>query len=273
MPSRRATLLAMVGLPWTPAASAPRADLWRLWQAFDPESTARIDHSAWGSFLARHVHRRRNGANLIAYRDVTPTDRGLIGDYLGALQAVSLGRYRRSEQLAFWINLYNALAVRLVLEHYPIRSVRDITVTSPGTGRGIWGVALATVEGQPLSLDDIENRIIRPIWRDPRILYTLNCAAVGYPNLCATPYVGEHINEQCNSAAWGYVNDPRGMRIIDGRLIVSQLYRWYVADFGGDPLHVIHHLMAFAAPDLAMRLQRFDAIDGYTFDWALNDAV
>ena len=69
-----------------------------------------------------------------------------------------------------------------------------------------------------------------------------------------------------------YVNDPRGMRIEDGRLHVSSIYVWFIDDFGGDDAGVIRHLMAYAEPEVAMQLQMLDAIDGHSYDWSLNDA-
>ena len=117
-----------------------------------------------------------------------------------------------------------------------------------------------TVEGEQLSLDDIEHRILRPIWRDPRVHYALNCAAVGCPNLQPG-----HSAAAISITPWtwppcDYVNDPRGMRIEDGRLHVSSLYVWFVEDFGGDEAGVIRHLMAYAEPgrgDAAAKAGRY----------------
>ncbi len=97
------------------------------------------------------------------------------------LAATSADRLRRAEQFPFWINLYNALTVKVVLDHYPVEIIRDIDI-SPGLfADGPWGKKLVTVEGEALSLDDIEHRILRPIWKDPRLHYVLNCAALGVP--------------------------------------------------------------------------------------------
>ena len=135
------------------------------------------------------------------------------------------------------------------------------------------GRSLITVEGEPLSLDDIEHRILRPIWRDPRIHYAVNCASVGCPNLQAKPFEAADLDRMLDMAAIDFVNSPRGVRLDARRLRVSSIYVWFEEDFGGDDAGVIRHLMAYATPGLAMRLQRLDEIAGHGYDWSLNDAA
>jgi hypothetical protein len=175
--------------------------------------------------------------------------------------------------MAYWINLYNALVVRLVIDHYPIASVRDIEGPPGASGGGPWAMPLVEVEGIALSLNDIVHRILRPIWHDPRVHYALACGAVGCASLPPTPFEGGQLDRQLNEAAIAYVNDRRGLRIEGDRLDVSSIYRWYRDDFGPTDRDVINHLMAYAEPDLAMRLQHFDTISEDAFDWRLNDAT
>ena len=103
--------------------------------------------------------------------------------YLKNLQSLPISSYNRVEQKAYWINLYNGLTVDLVLSRLPLESIRDVNI-SPGLFvRGPWGAKLLTVEEERLSLDDIEHRILRPIWKDNRVHYAVNCASLGCPNL------------------------------------------------------------------------------------------
>jgi hypothetical protein len=251
--------------------AAPRAELWARWTAHSPSSTQRVDHSAWDQLVARYVRTDAQGVNRFAYSQVTAADRAVLDGYVDALSSILIGRYRRSEQLAFWINLYNALTVQVVLEHYPVRSIRDIRI-SPGLFvSGPWGKALIRVEDQPLSLDDIEHRILRPIWRDPRIHYAVNCASVGCPNLIDKAFTGDNVQSLLEQGAREYVNHTRGVRIIDGELVVSSIYRWFKEDFGGDDRGVIEHLRSYASPELAMMLKNFHRIAHDEYDWTLND--
>ena len=162
---------------------APKANLWDRWTVHDPAATTPIDHSAWDKLLVTYVSEHADGVNRVAYARVTDTDRATLTKYIADLQAISISRYGRGEQLAYWINLYNALTVELILDYHPVDTIRDINI-SPGLfSFGPWDKKLISVENERLSLNDIEHRILRPIWRDPRIHYSVNCAAIGCPNL------------------------------------------------------------------------------------------
>ena len=130
------------------------------------------------------------------------------------------------------------------------------------------------MQGHKLSLHDIEHRIIRPLWPDPRIHYLLNCAAVGCPDLGRTAYSSTSIEAAMEEAAGAYANDPRGVRFDDrGRMTVSKIYLWYEEDFGGSSAAILAHLRRYADPALAARLQDRHRIDDYAYDWSLNDAA
>ena len=253
--------------------AAPPAELWARWLAHDPASTREIDHDDWDAFLVRYLRIGAEGVHRVAYGEVTPADRALLERYIAHLAAGPISEYSRAEQMAYWINLYNALVVRLVVDHYPIASIRDVGSRQGAPGAGPWRQELVEVEGIPLSLHDIAHRILRPIWRDPRVHYALACGAVGCPNLQPEPFEADQLERQLSEAAMAYVNDPRCIRIEEDQLGLSSLYRWYHGDFGGTDRDVINHLMAYAEPDLAMKLQHFEQISDGGFDWRLNDAA
>jgi hypothetical protein len=258
------------------AGAAPSAELWPRWQAHDPQSSATVDHGAWADFLDRYVEVNADGVNRVPYGAVTPADRDALDDYVEMLAGLPISTFDRAEQMAYWINLYNALTLQVVLDHYPVDSIRDVDI-SPGLfsglfGGGPWDKKLITIEDTPVSLNDIEHRILRPIWRDPRIHYAVNCASLGCPDLQPEPFQAGQLNEQLERAARQHVNDPRGAAIVEGELVVSSIYEWFKEDFGGTDQGVIAHLQRYAAPDLAAALARFAAIDDDRYDWRLNDA-
>ena len=175
--------------------------------------------------------------------------------------------------MAYWINLYNALVVRLVVDHYPIASIRDIGKGADASGVGPWRGSWSRSRARRCRSSDIAHRILRPIWRDPRVHYALACGAVSCPNLQPEPFYADQLDRQLSEAAMAYVNDRRCIRIEGDQLGLSSLYRWYRDDFGPTDQDVINHLMAYAAPNLAMKLQGFDRITDDGFDWRLNDAT
>ncbi len=267
-------VLAAVALTFatsTWSTAAPRAELWERWSAHDPDARTRIDHGAWDSFLKRFVRVRPDGANLVAYGKVTRSDKAELGRYLGGLAALPISTYNRAEQLAYWINLYNAITVWVILEHYPVAGIRDIDISPGWFTDGPWGKKLVTIEGQAVSLDDIEHRILRPIWRDPRIHYAVNCASIGCPDLTDRAVTATTAEAYLDEGARAYVNDARGAQIRGGQLYVSSLYRWFEADFAADG-GIVAHLRKYAGPDLANRLRRSTTIADDSYDWRLNDA-
>jgi hypothetical protein len=261
----------MLSLAACAALAAPRAESWERWRASDESSAARVDHAAWTRFLGRYVAPGADGIHRVRYRAVGPEDRRALGAYLDALAATPVSRLRRAEQLAYWVNLYNALTVRVVLDHYPVSSIRDISISPGLLSRGPWGRALVTVEGEPIRLDDVEHRILRPLWKDPRVHYALNCASLGCPNLMREAFTAENAEALLEAGARAYVNHPRGVSLGDGRLVVSSLYVWFGEDFGGEA-GVLDHLRRYAAPELAARLAAVREIDDHAYDWSLNDA-
>jgi Protein of unknown function, DUF547 len=263
----------VAALAMAPAQAVPKAEPWEIWLEHDPQSVQSIDHAAWERFLVSYLRIGGDGVHRVAYGEVTPEDRAALDGYIEQLAALPVGTYNRFEQMAYWINLYNALTVRLVLDHYPIASIRDINGEPRPLSGGPWDEGLVEIDGAPVSLNDIVHRILRPIFRDPRVHYALSCAALGCANLQPEPFRGDRLDHQLSKAAMAYVNDPRCISLENDELGLSSLYRWYREDFGGSDAAVIHHLMGLANPSLAMSLQQFDRIGADGFDWRLNDAT
>lgn len=248
---------------------APKAELWERWEAHEPSDRRTIDHSDWSRFLSRYVHPGDGGINRVDYAGVRPEDRRALQRYIDELSAIEISGYSRAAQFGYWVNLYNALTVRVVLDHWPVDSIRDIDLSSGLFAVGPWKRALIEVEGEELALDDIEHRILRPIWRDPRIHYAVNCASIGCPNLQTEAFTPNNRERLLDAAARDYVNHPRGVTPTPDGLILSSIYDWFVDDFDVDG-GVVEHLRRYASPDLQARLGGSVAIADYVYDWDLN---
>ncbi|MEO1088179.1 MAG: DUF547 domain-containing protein, partial [Acidobacteriota bacterium] len=171
--------------------------------------------------------------------------------------------------MAYWINLYNVLTVKTVLEHYPVESIKDIALAPAGAGGGPWDAPLVEVLGRALSLNDIEHRILRPIWADERIHYAVNCAALGCPNLAAVPFTGRTLDGLLDRAAEAFINHPRAVRFDGGRLVLSSIFDWYGVDFG-DREELLEHLAEHARPPVDEQLETFSGEIVFEYDWDLN---
>jgi hypothetical protein len=252
------------------------AALAAIWAFAAP--TAQADDAAYDALLARYVSSSADGVNRVDYAHWVgnSADRAALNTYVDDLAAQRPSTYSRDRAFAYWANLYNAVTLQVILENYPIRSIRD--VRSEGTGLdprallGPWRTKRVTVEGRRLSLDDIEHAIMRPTFRDPRVHYAVNCASLGCPNLLPRAWRAETLNADLEAAARAYINDPRGVRVdANGAVRVSSIYRWFREDFGTTDANVLAHLRRYASPDLARQLGGATRIAGHAYDWSLND--
>lgn len=258
----------------TPIAQASlNKNLWPKWLVHNPLSQAVISHREWQEFLTQCVSTNEEGINLVDYPHLTEAQLNMLKHYISHMSHISIKEYNRQEQLAYWINLYNALAVQTIALHYPVASIQEINI-SPGLFNiGPWSANLITIDGSRLSLDEIQNNILRAIWNDPRIHYALNDAAIGAANLSKHAYQGYTIDKQLNEAANEYVNSLRGIQVIEGKLVASKIYKWYLTDFGVNDADLIYHLSQYANEPLRNQLKQIHSVNSYIYNWHLNSTI
>ncbi len=255
------------------ARAAPKAKLWAYWLAEEPQSTATINHQPWEQFLGRYIQTDSPlGIHLVAYGQVQLADRQQLAAYLQSLQETKISEYRRQEQLAFWINLYNATTIWMVLEHWPVTSIRKIRPNL--FSRGPWRHQWLQVEGKTISLHDIEHRILRPIWKDHRLHYVLNCASLGCPNLASRAYTSANTEKLMEAGATAFINHPRGVDVSKypaqtKAIQLSSLYHWFAEDFGGRE-NLRAHLLRYAKGIRAQKLSDWSGDYEHHYDWKLN---
>ena len=253
-----------------PVSGAPESDLLPGWDVSDESSNAVIDHGAWQDILDTYLKTGDpSGINRFDYAALKASadDRKKLSGYLKSLAVIDPRTYSRDEQMAYWINLYNALTVFVIVPRYPVDSIKEIK--SGIIDFGPWNLELFPLQGQKLTLNQIEHRILRPIWKDPRIHYAANCASLGCPNLCPVAFRSDNLEQLLEQAARDYINHPRGAQVQGDELVVSSIYDWYKPDFGGTDAGVIAHLKQYARPELLEILGNHDDFDDY-YDWNLN---
>lgn len=255
----------------TSALSAPKAETWSLWDSHNPNSTQNIDHSAWQQWLNRHLIKHKDGVHRVNYAQVSPADKTTLSEYVKSMQNINIVQHNRRAQYAYWMNLYNARTVLLILEHYPVKSIRNISASAFGLIKtGPWNKKLMMVNSTQLSLNDIEHRILRPIYKDPLTHYGLNCASIGCPNLSDIAFTQHNVKQVLPELASAFINHSRGANVNDGKLTVSSIYHWFKEDFGNNDTAVIAHLQKYAQPKLQQALKTVTKIDKHQYDWALN---
>jgi Protein of unknown function, DUF547 len=239
-------------------------------------STVTVDHGAWSKLLSTYVVAGPDGINRVRYADFKREGQPALKDYIKSLEAVDPLSLGRAEQWAFWANLYNAKTIDIVLTAYPVKSIKDISLggglLAAVTG-GPWKAKVLKVAGQELSLDDIEHGILRPVFKDPRVHFSVNCASIGCPNLMTEAFTGAKLDAQLDAGAKAYVNNSRGINVNGGKVTASSIYDWFKADFGGNAAGVLAHARSHADPALKQKLESITTIAGYDYNWSLNDAA
>ena len=257
------------------AISAPKKVLLQEWQASDESSVIVVDHSLWQQVLDQYVVERSQQTyvqyNLLKQdQSNNNTQSSIVDQYLEYLATVNPLTLSRQEQQAYWLNLYNAATVQLIVRNYPVSSI-----TKLGKGLfsfGPWNDDIVAVNQQKISLNDIEHGILRPIYDDPRIHYAVNCASFSCPNLLTTAFTGENIEALLDKGARDYINHTRAVLVKDDELVLSKIYDWFQEDFGSSEEGVISHIKQYANSDL---LEQLNAVNSnkirYAYDWKLNE--
>jgi hypothetical protein len=236
------------------------------------------DHTEmFDALLARYVVAGADGIARVRYqawRNATD-DMAALRAYVRWLEGQKPSDMSAPEAITFWSNLYNAVTLEVVLENYPVRSIRDIRSEGDGADNalGPWKASRVIVEGRALSLHAIEHDILRAQFADPRIHYAINCASVSCPNLPQRAWRADSLDEALDDAARRYINHVRGVRILpSGDIEASSIFQWYRADFGDNSQTVLAHQAQYAEGPLADALARAGKIAAYDYDWSLNDA-
>lgn len=268
--ARSIATLAIAGCATVAQAAAP-PELIPMWNASDESNGENVDHAPWQELLDAYVTEHATGINRFDYAGLKANaeHRNKLSSYLLGLTQLDPRTLARDVQKAYWINLYNALTVFVIVGRYPVESIRDIKsgLITPGP----WEMELITIQGEKLTLDNIEHGILRPIWGDPRIHYAVNCASIGCPNLATEVYTAANMDSLLDAGAREYVNHRRGVDVVDEDfMVISSIYDWWILDYGGDDEGVLAHLVKYADDDLAAQLQDFAGAIDYEYDWDLN---
>lgn len=254
------------------ANAADKADLWAFWDVRDENSALTVDHSVWQQFLDAYVSQNPDNINRVAYnRAGQDGAQRQLSAYLATLAALDPRTLNANQQLAYWINLYNALTVHTTLS-YPDES----SILSMGESWfriGPWDDELITIAGQAVTLNDIEHRILRPIWQDHRVHFAVNCASFGCPNLNKMSFDSHNVEKLLAAGEQAYINHPRGVHIsARGEVQVSSLFEWYQVDFADSEEELIDYLAAHH-DSLGETLRDYQGDIEYDYDWRLNSLI
>ncbi len=250
-----------------PPAERATGDIAQAMEASLAGGTERFDQAAWEALLSSGT---KDG--LVDYRFMQ-AHRAELDAYLARVAGSRLGSLTAGHLEALLINAYNACTVRSILEHPGVASIRDIP--------GVWTEKRHRVGGFDLTLDDIEHRLLRPFFRDPRLHFALNCASRSCAPLPSWAYDGDRIGEELDERTRTFLSSPANVKVEGTRLRVSKYFDWYGEDFTAagwtkSAPSVAAFIAPYAAPDVKAFIDRQGGRPSLVFgeyDWSLNAAA
>ena len=235
-----------------------------------------FDHGPFDQVLQEYV----DDQGLVRYAALAK-DRAQLDAYVDSLGLYSPESHpdrfpSREHKLAYWINAYNAFTLRGVIDVYPIASVMDAFAAS-----GFFNRQTFVAGGREMTLDHIENQIIRPIYQEPRIHFAVNCAALSCPQLDNRAFTAPDLDARLERGLTRFAQDPNHVRLQENRLYLSKVLDWYGEDFTAwfpsdrpNPENmptIVNYLHPYLPPDLAAELTANIAIEYSEYDWTLNE--
>ncbi|MEM1096648.1 MAG: DUF547 domain-containing protein [Bacteroidota bacterium] len=234
-----------------------------------------FDHSAFDALLQAHV----DEDGLVDYAALQASD--ALVPYLRRLATTDPSSLDDSDRLAFWLNTYNALTLKLIVDHYPTKSILRL---SPVGIRGLpflipkvntpFKVDVGEVGGEVVTLDHVEHGIIRERFDEPRIHFALVCAALSCPPLRREAYVGDRLDAQLDDQARTFLANPdrNVVEPEEGVIRVSKIFKWFEEDFGGSDKTLQQFLAPYYDGDIRAQLEAgaYD-VKHMDYKWSLND--
>ena len=234
----------------TPTTTAAKTQT----KSAEPKSEAAvINHATWNTLLQKNVS--KNGT--VNYKGFQKDGKAL-STYLSELAAsVPTKSWSRNATLAYWINAYNAYTVKLIVDNYPTKSIKNLN--DP------WGKKFIVLAGKNYSLEGIENEILRKM-DEPRIHFAINCASVSCPNLLNEAFTDAKLEQQLKAVSKSFINDKTKNTITANKIEVSKIFDWFAGDFkskGG----VINFLNDYSNTKISSNAQ----VNFKEYDWNLNE--
>ncbi len=221
-------------------------------KAEQPIKKAAFSHDLWDELLRKYVS-SSGYVNYVGMR----SEKANLDKYLAQLAANPPQKgWSRNEEMAYWINAYNAFTVKLILDHYPVKSIRDIHSGNP------WDVKWIELGGNTYSLNQIENDKLRKRFGDARIHFAVNCAARSCPPLLNRAWTASSLSQTLDQRAKAFINNPKYNQISPSAAKVSKIFEWYAADFGD--------LRTFLNKYSKTSLEAGATIQYLEYDWSLN---
>ncbi|MEL6862381.1 MAG: DUF547 domain-containing protein [Pseudomonadota bacterium] len=249
MPQSRPTraLFAAIAVAFAAPLTANAEDA-ALFTQHDATSVVTVDNTAYSSMIEGLTAIER-GRPLVAYEIARAEARPFFTQYASFLEGVPVSQLNRDEQLAFWLNTRNVLLIKAAVDENRIRRYKKLRGTPDAPG-AFWTEPRITIDGTPLSLQDIEENILFAGWDDPNIMFGLYQGSKGGPALPLEPFSGATVHQALAEAGERFTADSRNFRVRGDSVRISTYFDWYASfAYDGDETALRSHLASFADED------------------------
>jgi len=213
--------------------------------------------SIFDSLLQKNVDK----AGRVDYQSLKNNET-LLDNYLAYIQNNEPTKdWSSNKKKAFWINTYNAYTIKIILNNYPLKSIRDIKID----GKTAWKIPFVKVGQKRYTLDQIEHEILQKKFNDPRIHVGINCASVSCPRLWNFAFTEDNIASSLDNLMKVFINDTTRNKISKNNVALSEIFNWFSKDFIKNGT-IISYLNTYAA----IKISEKASIKYLTYDWSLN---
>ena len=222
-------------------------------------------HPLWNKVLQTHT-KKENNQVLVNYKELK-SNTSTLNEYLKTLEVLTKEEFKTfstKEKLSFWINAYNAYTLKIVIDHYPVNSIKEIK--SGWFSSGPWSKEFIPLFKDRISLDHIEHEVVRKQFNEPRIHFALNCASIGCPSLLQVAFTASKLEEQLEQSATHFLKNKDKNFVEGSTLHVSKIFKWYGDDFDSQFGSFVNYIIQ------TLNLPKKKYQTQYNnYDWKLNE--
>ncbi len=221
------------------------------------ETSKAPSHQRWDELVSKHV----SESGIVDYKAFI-NNKDEFEQYISILTSSHPNKqWSKNEQMAYWINAYNAFTIKLILDNWPVKNIKNI-----GGGKSPWDIEFIKIKGHTYDLNAIEHEILRKNFNDPRIHFAVNCASVSCPKLLNEAYTAKKLEQQLTARAKDFINHTSKNSIKKDKIIISKIFKWYEEDFTQNGT-LIDYINQYSN----IQINKNAKIEYKPYNWSLNN--
>ncbi len=212
-----------------------------------------FNQDKWDQLLRKYV----SASGKVNYKGIK-SEKAKLNAYIKELESNPIqANWSKATKMAYWINVYNAFTIKMIVDNYPVSSITKLHGGKP------WDVKSINLSGKTYNLNNIENDILRPKYKDARIHFAVNCAAQSCPPILNRAWTENNLNEMLEKQANAFINNAKYNTIKSNEVEISKIFEWYASDFG----NIVDFLNKYSNTKINANAK----VKYKDYDWSLNE--